>query len=112
MGGGHGGHGHYPGYPTDVWSPSGGWYADPKYWRRNTLVAIAAITAICIPIAITSARLEVMNDITRFLKNYPCLYVMLLSLCRNDPITQQNLFQVNFGLQTFLRTLDVLIEIG
>lgn len=22
-----------------VWSPAGGWWADPKYWRRNTALA-------------------------------------------------------------------------
>ena len=23
----------------DVWSPSGGWYADPRGWRKNTAMA-------------------------------------------------------------------------
>eukprot|EP00212_Chloropicon_laureae_P005050 CAMPEP_0197491330 /NCGR_PEP_ID=MMETSP1311-20131121/5630_1 /TAXON_ID=464262 /ORGANISM="Genus nov. species nov., Strain RCC856" /LENGTH=33 /DNA_ID= /DNA_START= /DNA_END= /DNA_ORIENTATION= len=25
--------------PKDVWSPSGGWYADPRGWRKNTAMA-------------------------------------------------------------------------
>lgn len=50
---------HYPGYPTQVWSPTGGWWCHPKLWRRNTVFAFAGIFAVCIPIAMTSARLEV-----------------------------------------------------
>lgn len=26
---------------TKVWSPAGGWFADPKYWKRNTLLGFA-----------------------------------------------------------------------
>ncbi|ETN43627.1 uncharacterized protein HMPREF1541_02786 [Cyphellophora europaea CBS 101466] len=33
-----GGGGKIP-YPKHVWSPSGGWYAQPHNWRANTLVA-------------------------------------------------------------------------
>lgn len=25
-------------YPKEVWSPAGGWYAQPANWRRNTAV--------------------------------------------------------------------------
>ncbi|KAJ7279836.1 hypothetical protein O6H91_06G015400 [Diphasiastrum complanatum] len=59
-GGGHavGSQGPYPGYPTEVWSPSGGWYCNPRYWRRNTAIAFAGIFLVCIPIAIKSAQLE------------------------------------------------------
>jgi hypothetical protein len=32
--------------PKGLWSPAGGFYADPKKWRRNTLVAAAAIASI------------------------------------------------------------------
>eukprot|EP00897_Mesotaenium_endlicherianum_P009792 jgi/Mesen1/8841/ME000053S08241 len=53
-----GGHGGYPGYPTEVWSPSGGWWCDPKLWRRNTAIAFVGIIAICIPVAMKSAQLE------------------------------------------------------
>lgn len=30
-------------YPKDVWSPTGGWYANPKNWRRNTAFAFAFV---------------------------------------------------------------------
>ncbi|XP_024379785.1 uncharacterized protein [Physcomitrium patens] len=49
---------HYPGYPTQVWSPTGGWWCHPKLWRRNTVIAFAGIFAVCIPIAMKSAQLE------------------------------------------------------
>ncbi|CAK9210442.1 unnamed protein product [Sphagnum troendelagicum] len=49
---------HYEGYPKGVWSPTGGWWSDHKYWRRNTALALAGIFLVCIPIAMTSARLE------------------------------------------------------
>lgn len=26
-------------YPKHVWSPAGGWYAQPKNWKANTVVA-------------------------------------------------------------------------
>ena len=36
-------------YPKHVWSPAGGWYAQPSNWRANTIVmgvAIAGLTAL------------------------------------------------------------------
>ncbi|CAI5468662.1 unnamed protein product [Closterium sp. Yama58-4] len=54
MGGGGGAAGGYP----NVWALTGGWYCDPKHWRRNTAFALAGIFAVCVPIALTSARLE------------------------------------------------------
>jgi len=30
-------------YPKHVWSPSGGWYAQPANWKRNTAIAGLAI---------------------------------------------------------------------
>ncbi|KAJ5181882.1 hypothetical protein N7449_012029 [Penicillium cf. viridicatum] len=44
-----GGGGKIP-YPKEVWSPSGGWYAQPANWRANTaimgafIIGVAAIT--------------------------------------------------------------------
>lgn len=26
-------------YPKHVWSPAGGWYAQPANWKRNTVIA-------------------------------------------------------------------------
>lgn len=35
---------HPKGHHTfkEVWSPSGGWWCDPKGWRRNTALAMGA----------------------------------------------------------------------
>ncbi|KJZ78078.1 hypothetical protein HIM_02715 [Hirsutella minnesotensis 3608] len=40
-----GGGGKIP-YPKHVWSPAGGWYAQPANWRANTVIAGAVIVAI------------------------------------------------------------------
>ncbi|KZZ91164.1 hypothetical protein AAL_06905 [Moelleriella libera RCEF 2490] len=40
-----GGGGKVP-YPKHVWSPAGGWYAQPSNWRANTLVAAATIVGV------------------------------------------------------------------
>ncbi|PNY24012.1 Uncharacterized protein TCAP_06060, partial [Tolypocladium capitatum] len=40
-----GGGGKIP-YPKHVWSPAGGWYAQPANWRGNTLVAGAIMFGI------------------------------------------------------------------
>ncbi|CAF3504410.1 hypothetical protein SNK03_002262 [Fusarium graminearum] len=43
-----GGGGKVP-YPKHVWSPAGGWYAQPANWRGNTLIAgvvMAGIVAV------------------------------------------------------------------
>lgn len=48
-------------YPTQVWTPTGGWWCHPKLWRRNTVFAFAGIIAVCIPIAMKSAELEVLK---------------------------------------------------
>jgi len=54
---GHGG-GHAQFDTRSVWAPSGGWYADPRGWRRNTAAAFAAIFVISAAVASVSARLE------------------------------------------------------
>lgn len=47
------------GFPTnEVWSPAGGWYCDPRYWRRNTFLALGAVACIAVPVFLTSAKLE------------------------------------------------------
>lgn len=35
-----------PRYPKHVWSPSGGWYAQPKNWKSNTAVFMVGILGI------------------------------------------------------------------
>ncbi|EOO03942.1 hypothetical protein UCRPA7_460 [Phaeoacremonium minimum UCRPA7] len=30
-------------YPKHVWSPAGGWYAQPANWKRNTAIAVAVM---------------------------------------------------------------------
>lgn len=45
-------------YPKHVWSPSGGWYAQPANWKRNTAIAGAVIFGITAAIWKLSAELE------------------------------------------------------
>ncbi|KAK7927554.1 hypothetical protein PG985_004552 [Apiospora marii] len=33
-------------YPKHVWSPSGGWYAQPSNWRVNTAVFMGVIVGL------------------------------------------------------------------
>ncbi|KAK7956589.1 uncharacterized protein PG986_005811, partial [Apiospora aurea] len=33
-------------YPKHVWSPSGGWYAQPSNWRANTAVFMGVIVGL------------------------------------------------------------------
>eukprot|EP00242_Pyramimonas_sp_CCMP2087_P010103 CAMPEP_0198206158 /NCGR_PEP_ID=MMETSP1445-20131203/9691_1 /TAXON_ID=36898 /ORGANISM="Pyramimonas sp., Strain CCMP2087" /LENGTH=77 /DNA_ID=CAMNT_0043878737 /DNA_START=595 /DNA_END=828 /DNA_ORIENTATION=+ len=54
MGAVEGGHGLRP----NVWTPSGGWYPDPKGWRGNLGKAYLALFVIGGTIAYTSAQLE------------------------------------------------------
>ncbi|PWN43565.1 hypothetical protein IE81DRAFT_322212 [Ceraceosorus guamensis] len=37
-----GGGARYP-YPKEVWSPSGGWWSQPRNWRSNTAVCAVGI---------------------------------------------------------------------
>merc|ERR1712189_533 len=39
----------YP-YPKYVWSPSGGWWCQPRNWKRNTAFAFIATAVICVPV--------------------------------------------------------------
>ena len=53
------GHGHGGFDPRSVWSPAGGWHADPRHWRRNTAVAFGVLAVVTYGIASVSAKLEV-----------------------------------------------------
>ncbi len=44
--------------PQGVWSPAGGWYADPKHWRRNTAFAILGTVVVGTFIFRHSVKLE------------------------------------------------------
>merc|ERR1711924_221345 len=44
--------------PKDVWSPSGGWYADPRGWRKNTAMAFGVVALVVIPLWMKSASME------------------------------------------------------
>ncbi|QKX62353.1 uncharacterized protein TRUGW13939_09512 [Talaromyces rugulosus] len=33
-------------YPKEVWSPAGGWYAQPGNWKANTAIMFATIFGI------------------------------------------------------------------
>ena len=48
----------YP-YPLYVWSPSGGWWCNPKAWKRNTMLAFLFGALACVPVFIISSKLEV-----------------------------------------------------
>lgn len=37
-------------YPKYVWSPTGGWWCQPRNWKRNTAIAFIASALISIPI--------------------------------------------------------------
>jgi hypothetical protein len=51
--------GHHGFDTRSVWSPSGGWYADPRGWRRNTVLAYGAVAVVSYFVASYSAKLEV-----------------------------------------------------
>eukprot|EP00873_Tetraselmis_striata_P022845 jgi/Tetstr1/443109/TSEL_031165.t1 len=46
-------------FPKEVWSPAGGWWADPKGWKKNTILVYAAIFAIAAPVAYYSKSNEI-----------------------------------------------------
>ncbi|KAF2435574.1 hypothetical protein EJ08DRAFT_604576 [Tothia fuscella] len=54
---GRGGGGKIP-YPTHVWSPAGGWYAQPANWKANTMVMGAVLAGIVAVTWSVSANLE------------------------------------------------------
>merc|ERR1712230_184801 len=42
-------------YPKHVWSPAGGWYAQPANWKQNTAVMGAVVVGICLMVGSVSA---------------------------------------------------------
>jgi len=51
-----GGGGWY--YVPKVWSPTGGWWANPAHWKRNTGVAFVTIGFLCANLFRISAEKE------------------------------------------------------
>jgi hypothetical protein len=45
-------------YPKHVWSPAGGWYAQPANWKGNTAVVGLVLASIVGMAWTVSARLE------------------------------------------------------
>eukprot|EP01035_Chromulina_nebulosa_P067087 gene67087-91883_t len=43
-------------YPKWVWSPTGGWWSNHPYWKRNTAIALVVIAGLTVPIYIVSER--------------------------------------------------------
>lgn len=43
---------------VDVWSPSGGWYAQPANWKANTAIMAGVMTAITAVVWKISAERE------------------------------------------------------
>lgn len=54
------GGGDHHGFDTkSVWSPAGGWYADPKGWKRSTGLAAAVIGLAAYTVFNISRKMEV-----------------------------------------------------
>ena len=45
-------------HPAGIWSPAGGWHADPRSWRRGTAVVALAMAAAAAYVFRGSAALE------------------------------------------------------
>ncbi|KXJ85519.1 hypothetical protein Micbo1qcDRAFT_141490 [Microdochium bolleyi] len=61
-------------YPKHVWSPAGGWYAQPSNWRANTFVfmgVIAGISALTWKLSADNEHRHKMPEPGRF---YPSRY--------------------------------------
>lgn len=45
-------------YPKWVWSPAGGWWCEPKNWRRNTAICLGVWGAVLYATFKVSSSLE------------------------------------------------------
>ncbi|TFJ88645.1 hypothetical protein NSK_000214 [Nannochloropsis salina CCMP1776] len=45
-------------FPTHIWTPSGGWFPNPKNWRANTLLVLGGIGVAAFSTFSLSASLE------------------------------------------------------
>ena len=66
--------------PKYVYSPAGGWWRDPKHWRRNTAFAFGITFALCVPMFYFSAQHEVRSfDIPKHSLAFSPMYVSISS---------------------------------
>ncbi|KAF2451040.1 hypothetical protein P171DRAFT_480085 [Karstenula rhodostoma CBS 690.94] len=68
-----GGGGKIP-YPKHVWSPAGGWYAQPANWKANTFVMGAALASIVGAAWMLSANLEYRDKMPQEGRFFPSRY--------------------------------------
>ncbi len=52
-------------YPKYVWSPAGGWWCNPRHWKRNTAIAFVISGALTGVMWYISAQLEVRTCYSR-----------------------------------------------
>lgn len=58
-------------YPKHVWSPSGGWYSQPKNWKANTAISFLVIFGITALAWRVSAEREVRYKMPEEGRFYP-----------------------------------------
>jgi hypothetical protein len=58
MGGDHDHHAPKPPYPRRVWTPYGGWWPEPKNWKRNTALGLLGLLLSGAGLFYLSTRLE------------------------------------------------------
>ncbi|KAH7385444.1 hypothetical protein DE146DRAFT_759680 [Phaeosphaeria sp. MPI-PUGE-AT-0046c] len=68
-----GGGGKIP-YPKHVWSPAGGWYAQPANWKANTAVIGLVLTGIVGVVFMTGANLEYRDKMPEQGRFFPSRY--------------------------------------
>ncbi|RQM07860.1 hypothetical protein DH86_00000735 [Scytalidium sp. 3C] len=68
-----GGGGKIP-YPKHVWSPAGGWYAQPRNWKANTAVFGALIVGITALVWNVSAEREFRHKMPEEGRFFPSRY--------------------------------------
>ncbi|KAF9730927.1 hypothetical protein PMIN06_005799 [Paraphaeosphaeria minitans] len=68
-----GGGGKIP-YPKHVWSPAGGWYAQPANWKANTFVMGGVLASIVGAVWMLSANLEYRDKMPQEGRFFPSRY--------------------------------------
>ncbi|KAJ5135416.1 uncharacterized protein N7515_004694 [Penicillium bovifimosum] len=68
-----GGGGKIP-YPKEVWSPAGGWYAQPANWRANTAIMGAFVIGVAAVAFSISAEREYRDKMPEPGRFFPSRY--------------------------------------